>query len=165
MAVLISGMREYQDDLVSVNSARLRALGIIRPDAVSATVSFGEGPDALVREVRVWHRVFRNGRGQSLFYCPACGGKAQILKVYDGRVRCRKCLMRSGVQFRAAYGTREERAQAREKQIEALKAKLSGPPLRLKALPGLRVARRRELEMSLRRALIREREKMLEPDR
>jgi hypothetical protein len=165
MAVLISGMREYQDDLPVINSARLRALGVIKPDAISALVCFGEGEDALKREVRVWHRVFRNGRAQSLFYCPACGGKAQILKVYDGRVRCRRCLMRSGVQFKAAYGTKEERVAARERQIEALKAKLSGPPLRLKALPGLRVARRRELEMSLRRAEIRQREKMLEVER
>ena len=31
-----------------------------------------------------------------------------------------------GFSFEAAYGTREERAEARERQIEALKAKLSG---------------------------------------
>jgi hypothetical protein len=35
--------REFQDDLVAVNSARLRAMGVIRPDASSAIVSFGEG--------------------------------------------------------------------------------------------------------------------------
>jgi hypothetical protein len=156
--------RQFQDDLVSANSARLRALGVIRPDATSAVVRFGEGEGALVREVRVWHRVFRNGRAQSLFWCPACGGKAQKLKLFDGLVCCRNCLKRRGVQFKAAYGTREERAHAREKHIEVLKAKLSGPPLRLKPKPGLRVARRRELELSLRRALIREREKMLEVD-
>lgn len=147
---------------MSVNSARLRALGVIRPEAASAVVRFGEGEDALVREVRIWHRQFRNGRGISLFLCPACGGKAQLLKLYDGRLRCRKCLMRSGVQFRIAYGTPAERALARAKRIEALKAKLSGPPLRLKPLAGLRVARRRELELSLTRALIRQRERMLE---
>ena len=73
--------------------------------------------------------------------------------------------MRRGVQFRIAYGTPAERAQAREKRIEKLKAKLTGGPLRLKPLPGLKVARRRELELSLRRALIRERQKMLEVDR
>jgi hypothetical protein len=154
-------MREYQDDLVSVNSARLRALGVIRPGAASAVVRFGEGADALVREVEVWHRQFRNGRGISLFLCPACGGKAQLLKLYDGRLRCRNCLRRSGVQFRIAYGTRAERALAREKRIEALKAKLAGGPLRLRPLPQMTVARRRELELSLRRALIREREKLL----
>ena len=35
--------RQFQDDLASVNSARLRALGVIKPDAVSATIRFGEG--------------------------------------------------------------------------------------------------------------------------
>jgi hypothetical protein len=157
--------REYQDDLVSVNSARLRAQGVIRPDATSAIVCFGEGEAALKRTVKVWHRVFRNGRAQSLFYCPHCGGKAQVLKVYDGRVRCRRCLMRAGVQFRSAYGSREERAEARERQIEALRAKLAGGSLRLHPRGGRGIERRRELELSLRRAEIREREKMLEVDR
>jgi hypothetical protein len=163
-AVVAWGMaREFQDDLVSVNSARLRALGVIRPGAASAVVSFGEGADALVREVKVWHRRFRNGRGISLFLCPACGGKAQLLKLYDGGLRCRNCLKAGGVQFRIAYGTRAERAAAREQRIEALKAKLVGGPLRVKPLgSGMTVARRRELELSLRRALIREREKLLE---
>jgi hypothetical protein len=157
--------RQFQDDLVSVNSARLQALGIIRPNAVGATIRFGEGEDALVREVRVWHRVFSNGRHQSIFYCPHCQGKAQILKLFDGRVRCRKCLMRAGVQFRSAYGSPEERAEARERQIEALKAKLTGGSLRLHPRGGRGIERRRELELSLRRAEIREREKMLEVDR
>lgn len=148
---------------MSVNSARLRALGVIRPDAASAVVSFGEGEDALKREVKVWHRQFRNGRGISLFICPHCGGKAQLLKLYDGRLRCRNCLRRDGVQFKAAYGTRAERAEAREARIEKLRAKLAGGPLRLKPLPGgMTVARRRELELSLSRALVREREKLLD---
>jgi hypothetical protein len=156
--------REFQDDLVAVNSARLRALGVIRPDASSATVSFGEGADALVREVRVCHRRFRNGRGISLFLCPACGGKAQLLKLYDGRPQCRNCLRRRGVQFRIAYGTPLERAEARMKRIEKLRAKLAGGSLRVKPLPGRTILRRRELELSLRRALIRERERLLDPE-
>jgi hypothetical protein len=156
--------REFQDDLVSVNSARLRALGVIRPGAASAVVSFGEGEDALVREVEVWHRQFRNGRGISLFLCPACGGKAQLLKLYDGRLRCRNCLRRSGVQFRIAYGTRAERAEARVQRIEKLKAKLAGGSIRARPRAGRRVERCRELELSLRRALIVEREKLLKAE-
>ena len=136
-------------------------MGVIRPDAMSGIVSFGEGVDALVREVRVWHRKFRNGRGISLFLCPVCGRKAQLLKLHDGRPRCRNCLKRRGVQFRIAYGTRAERAEARTKRIEKLRAKLAGSPLRL---DGRGMARRRELELSLRRALIREREGFLEAE-
>lgn len=153
--------REFQDDLIAVNSARLRAEGLIKPEASSATVSFGEGPDALLREIGVWHRKFRNGRGISLFLCPGCAKKAQLLKLHDGRPQCRNCLKRRGVQFRIAYGTRAERADARAKRIEKLKAKLTGGPLRR---DGRGIARRRELELSLRRALIREREGLLEVD-
>jgi hypothetical protein len=151
--------REFQDDLAAISSARLRALGVIRPDTPSAVASFGEGESALVREVGVWHREFRNGRGISLFLCPVCGGKAQLLKLYDGAPQCRNCLKRRGVQFRIAYGTRTERAEALAKRIEKLKAKLTGGPLRL---DGRGIARRRELELSLRRASIRERERLLE---
>jgi hypothetical protein len=154
--------RQFQDDLLTVNSSRLQALGVIKPDAVSTLVCFGEGADALRREVKLWHRVFSNGRCQSIFLCPACAGKAQKLKLFDGRVRCRRCLMRSGIQFRIAYGTQAQRAEARAKAIEKLRAKLTGGPLRLKPKPGLRVARRRELELSLTRALIRQRERMLD---
>jgi hypothetical protein len=154
--------REFQDDLVAVNSARLRALGVIKPDASTAVVRFGDGADALVREVQVWHRYFCNGRGISLFLCPACGGKAQLLKLYDGRPQCRNCLRRRGVQFRIAYGTRAERAEARAARIERLKAKLTGGPLRALPRAGRGIERRRELELSLRRALIREREKLLD---
>ena len=56
---------------------------------------------------------------------------------------------------------RSERAEARTKRIEKLTAKLAGGPLRL---DGRGMARRRELELSLRRALIRERERLLEVD-
>jgi hypothetical protein len=154
--------RQFQDNLIAVNSARLRALGVIRPDAASAVVSFGEGADALRREVKVWHRKWTHGRGISLFLCPNCGGKAQVLRLHDGRPQCRRCLMRAGVQFRIAYGTPAERAEARGKRIEKLKAKLAGGSLRARPRGGRGIERRRELELSLRRALIREREKMLE---
>jgi hypothetical protein len=162
--VVAWGMREYQDDLVSVNSARLRALGVIRPGAASAVISFGEGADALVREVEVWHRRWAHGRGLSLFLCPLCGGKAQLLKLYDGQPHCRNCLKRRGIQFQIAYGTPAERAKAREKRIEALKAKLAGGSIRARPRAGRSVERRRELELSLRRALIVEREKLLEAE-
>ena len=164
-AVLVLGMREFQDDLVSVNSARLRALGIIQPGAVSAIVCFGEGEGALRREVRLVHREWSHGRGISLFLCPRCQGKAQKLKLFDGRILCRRCLMRAGVQFRASYGSRQERAAARERHVEALKAKLASGSIRVHPRGGRGIERRRELEMSLRRALIRQREKMLEGER
>jgi hypothetical protein len=83
------------------------------------------------------------------------------LKLHDGRPKCRNCLKQQGVQFRIAYGSRLERAEARTKRIEKLTAKLAGGSLRR---DGRGMARRRELELSLRRALIREREWFLEAE-
>jgi len=140
---------------VSVKSASLRALGVIVPGAASAVVCFGEGADALRRDVKLWHRVWSHGRGLSLFLCPRCERKTQILRMYDGRLQCRKCLMRQKIQFKIAYGTRAERAEARAKRIEKLRAKLAGGSLRV---DGRGLGRRRELEWSPRRASIRERE-------
>jgi hypothetical protein len=154
--------RQYQDDLLSVNAARLRAEGTIRPDATSAIICFGEGDAALKREIKVWHRAWSCGRGISLFICPRCGGKAQILRLFDGAPQCRKCLIRSGVQFRIAYGTRAERAEARARRIEKLREKLNGGPLRLHPRGGRGIERRRPLELSLKRAMVVERLGLLE---
>jgi hypothetical protein len=149
--------RVFQDDLFAVNSARLRAMGVIRPDAISALVSFGEGESAFTREIRVWHRKWSHGRGISLFLCPRCEGKAQFLRLYDGAPQCRKCLIRAGVQFRIAYGTRAERAEARARRIEKLREKLNGGPLRVHPRGGRGIERRRPLELSLKRARVVER--------
>jgi hypothetical protein len=153
--------RTFIDDLVSANSARLRALGVIRPDAISALVSFGEGDDAFTREVKVWHRVWSHGRGISLFLCPKCEGKAQFLRLFDGAPQCRKCLYRLGVRDKIKYGTRAERAEARAVWIEKLRAKLSGGPLRVHPRGDRDIERRRPLEMSLKRARIVERQGLL----
>ena len=48
----------FQDDLESVNVSKLRAMGAMTADATSVVVSFGQGDDALRREVRVVHRKF-----------------------------------------------------------------------------------------------------------
>ncbi len=154
--------RIFQDDLVAVNASRLRALGVIRPGAKSALVTFALGEDWFEREIGLWHREWSHGRGLSLFLCPKCKGKAAVLKVHDGAPQCRNCLKRGGVQFRISYGTRAGRAEARARRIEVLKAKLMGGPLRV---DGGGLMRRRELEQAFRRAKIREREALLEEAR
>jgi hypothetical protein len=149
--------RVFQDDLFTVSSPRLRAMGVIRPEAASAMVAFGDGDDAFTREIKTWHRKW-----VSLFICPWCGGKARILRLFDGAPRCRNCLCRAGIQFRIAYGTPAERAEARTRRIEKLQAKLNGGPLRLHPRKGRGVERRRALELSLRRAQVVERLGLLE---
>jgi hypothetical protein len=154
--------RTFIDDLLAVNSARLRAMGVIKPDATSAIVSFGEGDDALTREIQVWHRVWSHGRGISLFICPKCGGKAQFLRLFDGAPQCRKCLYRSGVKDKIKYGNKAERAEARARRIEKLRAKLASGPLRVHPRGDRDLERRRPLELSLKRAMIVERRGLLE---
>jgi hypothetical protein len=58
----------FQDDLETVSASRLRASGAITADATSVVVSFGQGSDALRREVRVVHREFPNGGGWSFSF-------------------------------------------------------------------------------------------------
>jgi hypothetical protein len=146
--------RTFIDDLFAVNSARLRALGVIKPDATSAIVCFGQGDEAFTREIKTWHRRFRNGRGISLLLCPKCGGKAQFLRLFDGAPLCRKCLYRLGVKDKIKYGTPAERAEARAVWIEKLRSKLAGGPLRLHPRGDRDLERRRPLELSLRRAMV-----------
>jgi hypothetical protein len=154
--------RRFQDDLPAVNSARLRAMGIIKPDAASAIVTFGDGDPALTREIKVWHRKWSHGRGISLFLCPRCGGKAQKLRVFDGAPQCPNCLYRSGIQFRSTHGTPAERAEAHRVRIERLRAMLGADSLRVHPRGDRDIERRRPLELSLKRARIVERLGLLE---
>ena len=154
--------RQYQDDLARVSAAVLRRDGIIKPGASSALVCFDEGGVGVRREVKLWHRVFRNGRGLSLFLCPHCSGKAKFLRLYDGRWQCRKCLLRRGIMFKAAYGTRAERAEARAAHIERLRVRVGASSLRACPSKGRGVEGRRALRMSLRRGLVRERDGLIE---
>jgi hypothetical protein len=153
--------RVFQDDLVTVNSARLRAEGVISPEATFAIVRFGEGENALKREVKVWHRVFRCGGGLSLFICPKCEQKAQKLRVFDGAPQCPACLYRSGVQFKCTHGTPAQKAEARARRIQKLRAQLSGGPLRVHPRGDRDLERRRPLELALKRARIVEKQGLL----
>ena len=67
--------REFQDDFAVISSSRLRALGMIQPGAPSAVVSFGEGDDALQREVKLWHRRGRMAAGSACSFARAARGR------------------------------------------------------------------------------------------
>jgi hypothetical protein len=51
----------FQDDPEMVSASRLCASGTTTADATLVVVNFGQGDDALRREVRVVHRKFWNG--------------------------------------------------------------------------------------------------------
>jgi hypothetical protein len=140
----------YRDDLLAVGVSRLRASGVITPESTSVVIAFGEGADALRREVRVAHQLFppRGPEGRrgswSLFVCPSCSRRARTLRLYDGRLVCRRC---DGLIARCQAGKKTE---DKEPAIERLRQQLFG---------GGKIERKRRLLTSLRRKLIVERQK------
>jgi hypothetical protein len=134
----------------AVSVSRLRAEGVIKPDSTEVDVAFTQGDEVhIVRDIRVAHRIFPNGGSWSFFVCE-CGRRARTLRLVDGRALCRWC---SGVSNTDAVRVAD--------RIERLKAKLYGPPARLKPRPGRTMDRRQETEAALRRALIVERRERL----
>jgi hypothetical protein len=68
--------RLFQDDLASVSISRLRASGVVTSATASVEIVFGDGNDALKREVKVVYRRFPNGGSWSFYVCPACKWRA-----------------------------------------------------------------------------------------
>lgn len=125
----------FKDDLPTVSSSRLRRAGAITPHSKSVQIFSG-------REVGVTHRQFPNGGGWSFFLCPACNRRVRTLRLFDERVVCRWC---DGLLYRC-------QAHQTAPRIERLRQALYGPN---------KPARRRRLEVALRRALLAERRKWL----
>ena len=141
-----------KEDLPAVSVSRLRALDVIRPDMTSVAVKVAD----LERTVGLQHIHFPNGGGWSFFVCPQCGHRARTLRLTgDGRLACRRC---DGLRYRCERIDRGDRSVT----IAKLKALLYGPRQRIKPHFNLTVDRRRRLEASLRRALIRVRKARLE---
>jgi hypothetical protein len=152
--------RLFQDDLPSVSISAMRSAGLVTLDMEWIDIAFGEGDDALRRRVPVTRLSFQNGGSWSLFVCPACGGLARVLRLHE-RPMCRRCCLREGIQYRIAGGSPAERAEARARRIEKLRARLAGGPARLHPRPGRTLDRRGSLEMSLRRAMVAARQDLL----
>ena len=153
--------RLFQDDLPSVSISPLRAAGRVTTDMEWIDIAFGEDDDALRRRVRVTHVSFQNGGSWSFFVCPACGALARVLRLHE-RPMCRRCCLREGIRYRIAGGSPAERAEARAKRIEKLRARLAGGPARLHPRPGRTLDRRGSLEISLRRAMVAARQDLVQ---
>ena len=157
----MSGHRLFQDDLPSVSASRLRASGVVTSDMKSVVVAFGDGDDALRREVKLRHMAFPSGGSWSYFLCPSCSRRCRKLRVLDGRVVCRRCCLRHGVGYRVSSGSPVERDVARVARLKKLREQLDGGPARLHPRPGRRLDRRWSLTVSWRRGMIRERQDLL----
>jgi hypothetical protein len=136
-------------DHPTIGVSRLRASGAIKPDSTSIDLAFTQGDEVhVVRDIGVVHRVFPNGGSWSFFVAPCCGRRVRTLRLIDDRILCWRC---------DGFGHRTHRDR-----IERLRERLYGGPARLNARPGRTLDRRKQLEASLRRALIVERRKALD---
>jgi hypothetical protein len=67
--------RLFQDDLPAAPSISwMRAARLVTVEMTSVAVTFGEGKNALKREVRIAHHHFSNGGSWSFFVCPRAAG-------------------------------------------------------------------------------------------
>ncbi len=95
----------------------------------------------------------------SYFVCPKCSRRAKKLWLVDDAPRCRLCLEKLGVRYRAAYGFgRSERLRERDRRVDKLQAMLEGGPMRIKPVPpnwgNRRLDRRNRLTWALQQARI-----------
>jgi hypothetical protein len=149
--------RYFQHALpTSPSVSGLRAPGVVDRNTKSVVIAFGEGDAALRREILVLHRDFPNGGSWSFFECPQCEGRARALKLHDGAVMCWRCCAARGARYRSSSGSPFERDEARVNRLQKLREQLNSGPARLRLRRGRVLDRRRELTLSLRRALIRQ---------
>jgi hypothetical protein len=147
--------RIFFDELVSVGVSRLKAMGAIRLEDRHGIIAFGDKQ----KLVGVAHTKFPNGGSWSYFVCPKCGRRVKRLWLVDDAPRCRLCLEKLGVRYRAAYGFgRTERLRERDRRIDRLQAMLEGGPMRFKPVPpnwgNRRLDRRNRLTWALQQARI-----------
>ena len=154
------GHRLFQDDLPSVRLSRLRASGLVTSDMKTVVIVFGEGDDALRREVKVVHRVAFRTAANGHFFFALFAAAGPRLKLHD-RPMCRRCCLRHGVGYRISSGSPVERDVARVARLKKLREQLDGGPARLHPRPGRRLDRRWSLTVSWRRGMIRERQDLL----
>jgi hypothetical protein len=147
--------RIFFDELVGVSVSRLRATGAIGLEDRHGIIAF----DDKQKLVGVTHTKFPNGGSWSYLVCPKCGGRAKKLWLVDDAPRCRLCLEKLGVRYRAAYGFgRTERLRERDRRVDRLQAMLEGGPMRFKSAPpnwgNRRLDRRNRLTWALHQARI-----------
>jgi hypothetical protein len=147
--------RIFFDEFVSIAASRLKATGAIGLEDRHGIIAFGDKQ----KLVGIAHTVFKNGGSWAYFRCPRCGRRAKKLWLVDDAPRCRLCLEKLGVRYRAAYGFgRTERLRERDRRVDRLQAMLEGGPMRFKPVPpnwgDRRLDRRNRLTWALQRARI-----------
>jgi hypothetical protein len=136
----------FRDDLPSVKASRLRATGEITAESAATIIRLGDSDFSVALALR----KFKNGGSWSLFRCPQCDRRAQVLWLLDGAPPCRRCCIERKVRYRAEPMSVRQRAAIRVPKLLARLA--SDQPARLRPRPGRTMDRRFQLEDSLRLA-------------
>jgi hypothetical protein len=140
--------RRFTDDLPAVKISRLRAFDIITAETTEFVVRLGD----VEQTVAVKLRKFPNGGSWSLFVCPTCGRRAQVLRLLNGAVLCRVCCIRRGVRWRAEPMGLPKRAAYRAPKL--LARLNSTESLRLKPHLWGTMERRTAHEAALQRCML-----------
>jgi hypothetical protein len=133
-------MSPKQDELPSITATQLRRAGVLRAGAKSIRVSLGDAEVV----VGVMLQRFPNGGYWWLLVCPGCDRPVKVLRLFEGRIVCWRCV---GLRHGSECLRPVRRAQRR---IELLREHLNGGPARLR--PGRTMERRAQLIASLRRS-------------
>ena len=126
--------RRFLDEFECVKIPRLRAMGVVKLDAVSAVIPFAGQP----KLIGLAHTKFRHGGSWSYFRCPRCDRRCNRLWSVDDAPRCRKCCEAMGIRHRSQYGFgRTERLRARDQYLDELIRRLeTRVPLMLNGAPA-----------------------------
>jgi len=109
-------VRVFQDDLPTMSAQFLRANGTITADTEAVSVKVGEGRVS----VGLYLQKFPNGGSWSLFRAPCCGRRAKALRLYEGKLLCRRCLVALGVLWRCEPTTPRRRAEMRIPKLKGM---------------------------------------------
>jgi hypothetical protein len=100
-------MQRTIDDLPVVKASFLRAHGYIGPETKTTLLRFDDS--GVEYQVGVTAKPLPCGAAWSMFICPRCGGRAQRLRLLDGRPACGKCVRASGLIYRSQSIRTEKR--------------------------------------------------------
>ena len=139
-------MRTFIDDLPAVKLSFLRASGTITPEMTRATIRLGEKDFT----VGLTLRKFPNGGSWSLFICPRCNGRTNILRLLDDQPTCKRCCIKRGIRYMIEpMGARRRAAHSFSKRLEQLNT-----IARLHPRLGRTLDKRPQLENALRMHLL-----------
>jgi hypothetical protein len=134
------------DDLPEVRIPGLRARGLVSPEMNEFVVRLGD----VAQSVGLKTRRFPNGGSWSFFVAPCCGRLARVLRLFDGRVMCWRCLRDRGARYRCWPMSVRRRAERRVPQLCAMLESEESLCLKPSTLWGT-MARRSRHETALRR--------------